>query len=462
MNYYAVKTGRTVGVFDSWAACQESINGFSGAVYKSFKTKEEAQAYLDDVDIYLETIKKDIAEGYIVAFCDGSFNDEKDRYSFGVLVVDPDLHEHEICGSAQNIKYKGTQNIIGEIMGAINAMDWAISNKFDKIKIYHDYEGLSKWLSGEWEAKSEAAKMFVAIYKSKFVDLLQVEFVKVKGHSNNKYNDKADELAKRALSDNARVPIQGDSWFSILYFRPDELQAIIDLITADFPELTIEKNEQVNSIVYKLHLDHNRLTVTLFKSANRKLLVQGANTIVFQIFITYVNELIGVKADRIIGDAYRKSIDSKKIDEGLQDICPTFPADYPENIKRLIRQSIINLSYYVECEDYSQYVFPALRALEGHMKYLFNTSGVQIKSKNGFCNFQKDVTTGLYYLPQTVISDIVIRQKLERYYNYYNTIRHTIFHFGDIIGNTDSTRLIESKSEADGYINSCLGYICEE
>lgn len=460
MKYYAVKAGRTVGVFDNWKACQESINGYSGADYKSFNTKDEAQAYLDDIDIYLETIKADITQGYIVAFCDGSFNNEKDRYSFGVLIVDPDLQEYEICGSAQNIKFKETQNIIGEIMGAINAMDWAVSNSFKSIKIYHDYEGLSKWLSGEWAAKSEAAKMFVALYKSKFADLLKVEFVKIKGHSNNKYNDKADELAKRALSENARVPIQGDSWFSIPYFKPDELQTIIDLILEEFSELNIEKNEQANSIVYKLRLDENKLTVTLFKGGQKKLLVQGANTIVFQIFITYVYELIGVKADRIMGDAYRKSIDSKKIDDGVKDICPVFPADYPENIKRLIRQSIINLSYYIECEDYSQYVFPALRALEGHMKYLFGKAGVQITSR--FCNFQKDTATGQYYLPSAVISDIVIRQKLEQYYNFYYKTRHTIFHFGDIIGSTDATRLIETKNEADELIKRSIAYICEE
>ena len=161
-------------------------------------------------------------------------------------------------------------------------MDWAVSNNCEKIKIYHDFEGLSKWISGEWAAKIEVAKMFISIYQNKFSDLLQVEFEKVKGHSNNKYNDKADELAKRALSDNARVPIKGDSWFSIPYFKPEELQTIIDLISEEHPELNVEKNERANSIVYKLCLDKNRLSVTLFKSGNRKLLVQGPTRLFFR------------------------------------------------------------------------------------------------------------------------------------------------------------------------------------
>lgn len=44
--YYAVRKGRTIGVFDNWAECEESVLGFSGSEYKGFKTKEGAQHYL--------------------------------------------------------------------------------------------------------------------------------------------------------------------------------------------------------------------------------------------------------------------------------------------------------------------------------------------------------------------------------------------------------------------------------
>ena len=42
--FYAVRKGRKTGVFATWALCQEQIKGFSGAEYKSFTTKEEAEA----------------------------------------------------------------------------------------------------------------------------------------------------------------------------------------------------------------------------------------------------------------------------------------------------------------------------------------------------------------------------------------------------------------------------------
>ena len=44
--FYAVLKGHKVGIFTTWAACQSSTKGFSGAVFKSFTTKDEADLYL--------------------------------------------------------------------------------------------------------------------------------------------------------------------------------------------------------------------------------------------------------------------------------------------------------------------------------------------------------------------------------------------------------------------------------
>jgi len=39
--FYAVKTGRTPGVYGTWADCKAQVDGYSGAVYKSFPTAAE-------------------------------------------------------------------------------------------------------------------------------------------------------------------------------------------------------------------------------------------------------------------------------------------------------------------------------------------------------------------------------------------------------------------------------------
>jgi hypothetical protein len=40
--YYAVKVGHKPGIFESWAECEAQTKGYSGAVFRGFTTKEEA------------------------------------------------------------------------------------------------------------------------------------------------------------------------------------------------------------------------------------------------------------------------------------------------------------------------------------------------------------------------------------------------------------------------------------
>ena len=59
MKYYAVKNGRHKGVYTTWKECEAEIKGFKGAVYKSFPTKEEAEAFAQQENIkYIETSAK--------------------------------------------------------------------------------------------------------------------------------------------------------------------------------------------------------------------------------------------------------------------------------------------------------------------------------------------------------------------------------------------------------------------
>lgn len=44
--YYAVKIGRTPGIYESWDECQIQTNKYPGAVFKKFDTKQEAETFL--------------------------------------------------------------------------------------------------------------------------------------------------------------------------------------------------------------------------------------------------------------------------------------------------------------------------------------------------------------------------------------------------------------------------------
>jgi len=46
--FYVVWKGKETGVFDSWDDCKRQIQGFTGAQYKSFKTKEAAESAFNE------------------------------------------------------------------------------------------------------------------------------------------------------------------------------------------------------------------------------------------------------------------------------------------------------------------------------------------------------------------------------------------------------------------------------
>ena len=43
IKYYAVKKGKVPGIYFNWNDCKAMVDGYQGAVYKSFKTIEEAE-----------------------------------------------------------------------------------------------------------------------------------------------------------------------------------------------------------------------------------------------------------------------------------------------------------------------------------------------------------------------------------------------------------------------------------
>lgn len=48
--YYAVRKGRTVGIFTDWAEASESVTGYSGAVFKKFSVLKDAEEYMKGGD----------------------------------------------------------------------------------------------------------------------------------------------------------------------------------------------------------------------------------------------------------------------------------------------------------------------------------------------------------------------------------------------------------------------------
>lgn len=197
--YYAVKEGRIPGIYLTWEECKAQVNAYSGAVYKSFKTKSEAERFMGNPQEHDSSSIPDLNSepDTIVAYVDGSYNGSADEFSYGMVILE---HGNEYKYSQKIIdkELAAMNNVAGEIKGAEAAMKYALEKGFKKVIIYHDYEGIARWCLGDWKTNRKGTKDYKAFYDS-IKDRLQVQFVKVAGHSGDKYNDMADELAKQAL-----------------------------------------------------------------------------------------------------------------------------------------------------------------------------------------------------------------------------------------------------------------------
>ena len=192
--YYAVKKGLKTGIFRTWDECKASVSGYSGAVYKSFQSEEEARSFLGLNGQKEEGVQN---PGCVEIYVDGSYNSATGEFSYGMVVL-LGGQEETYSQSFQDEELATMRNVAGEIKGAEAAMQYALDHGIREIAIYHDYEGIAKWCLGEWKTNKEGTKAYKAFY-DKARSQVKISFVKVAGHSGNKYNDMADELAKEAL-----------------------------------------------------------------------------------------------------------------------------------------------------------------------------------------------------------------------------------------------------------------------
>ncbi len=198
---YAVRKGRKTGIYNSWDECQQQVKGYSGAEFKKFKEKEEAISYINGINSCIENVSEvedlNLSDAEVNAYVDGSYDNRAHQYSSGVVI----LYNGEkilISKLGDNEELADMRNVAGEIKGAEMAMEFALEKKASTLTIYYDYEGIEKWCNGAWKTKKDGTKKYKEYY-DEVSRKVNIQFVKVKAHSGNKYNEEADQLAKKVL-----------------------------------------------------------------------------------------------------------------------------------------------------------------------------------------------------------------------------------------------------------------------
>lgn len=463
---YAVRQGRTPGLFFSWKDCQASVAGYSGAEYKSFSSEEEARAYLNGCDKpSLAKLELSRDPQGIVAYVDGSYDNKTERYAYGCVIIEPDGKEILNFDSANDPEGIISQNVAGELQGALFATNWALERGYLRIDIYHDLEGTSKWATGEWKARTPVTKDYVSQMK-KLQEQITVTFHKVQGHSNDHYNDLADSLARRALKSGKERSIKKTEYCvraeGISY---DELSTIIEIMMEDNEKLI--KTEEEMPHFKRVELRERKDKVTIHHYSNKSnLMIQGKSNKLLSTIITYLNELsdLGDTTD-IYRNSFNVTVDKQLVEEQCKTYLPYGYSRLPEKMSRVLRQAVLHLSLSGDFFDSAFLAFPALRVLEGHLKNILYEQGIvtDVSSiqHNGFYMFKK-VEGVKYELDPELSPDISshIVEYMNRCYSFYRNNRHTVFHWDDPT-TLDTTRIVESAHDAHAIITRTLTLIDE-
>lgn len=269
--YYAVRKGGQTGIFTNWSDCKKNVDGYKGAVFKSFLTKEEAVAFLQADRSNTETESKNVdkkksytlksgelcigncvencgsanaihkqlcSENHETSTCNAD-NKKEDLYhesedQIYEQIKDDDVMIAYIDGSydhkTRSFAYAGVcftkagktsfaqksddpsvssmRNVAGEVNAAMHVMSLALSQKIKDLHIYYDYAGIELWADGSWKTNNHLTQSYKKYVESIKKDLT-LHFHKVKSHTNIKFNEEADKLAKKVLNLKGSLSIGG-------------------------------------------------------------------------------------------------------------------------------------------------------------------------------------------------------------------------------------------------------------
>ena len=236
-NFYAVKKGKSTGIFHTWEECKGSVDGYPGAQYRGFATQREAQEYLygagnretgaleylsgagnyeTGTQEPLPHAQNYAAEeayesghkcmpGQVMAYVDGSFDVKIGKYSFGCVMLTPEGEIVRESGNGDNPQSLALRNVTGEMLGAMFAVKWSAVNGYSAVEICYDYKGIEMWATGGWKAKKDLTQKYAAFMRANS-ERIRITYRKIAAHTGDKYNEEADKLAKAALTEGNGIP----------------------------------------------------------------------------------------------------------------------------------------------------------------------------------------------------------------------------------------------------------------
>ena len=212
-HFYAVVTGRQPGIYSAWDGEQGAaiqVQGFTGAKYKGFASREDAQDWLDKE--LNHTHPEPLQDNIYRLYTDGSCLKNPGPGGYGVIITRGKYKQELSAG------FRLTTNNRMELLACIISLKAVQTSQ--TIEVYTDssylVNGITKGWAAGWQVKgwmrNKTQKVINADLWEELLSLTQqhtVTFHKVSGHAGHPENERCDQLAKQAASQGDLPPDPG-------------------------------------------------------------------------------------------------------------------------------------------------------------------------------------------------------------------------------------------------------------
>jgi len=217
MKWYAVVSGKIPGIYNSWSETQKMVIGYSGAIFKSFETKKEAEEFFVSSSSSSSSKKNAKKEDFLplafktTIYTDGSF--KKDKCGFGIVIFLDTGVKITALGKVPISKTNPSLNRASNNVAELYAIYVALSLIKSDVLIYTDSQYaiscltsyIHDWIKNGWEGVLN--KELIQEIFSKMKDRT-VSFSYIEAHVGHTFNEEADALANEGREQEASLIVR--------------------------------------------------------------------------------------------------------------------------------------------------------------------------------------------------------------------------------------------------------------
>ncbi|MEK6324413.1 MAG: RNase H family protein [Acidobacteriota bacterium] len=196
-------------------------------------------------------------------YVDGSFING--ATGFGAVILKDGKVVDELSGAVDASEVNNTRQVAGELIAVKEALKWCREHLINEVSIYYDYLGIEKWATGKWKAKQPLTQEYARFVRE---CPIKIHWHKVDSHTGNRWNDRADALAKKGAGPIQPAVVETDLVTEIL----KTLDAWIEVLMVTGIEARFDRvyNEQFARLYIMLG-DDTVGTFDLYNTKKRRL-----------------------------------------------------------------------------------------------------------------------------------------------------------------------------------------------